>query len=116
MSLASGLNTTALRLINKYGNDMTLNKVVKGTYNPATGKTGADSVTNISIKGTFELFTSDEIKGSILQGDIKVLLVTTETIDTSFKLVFNGKSYSVIDIVPSIAQNLIIIYQLQVRL
>ena len=116
MSFATNQNATAQRLITKYGNTMTLKSVTKGTYDPATGTTGADTIIETPIKGTFEQFSSDEIKGDILQGDIKVLVALDFVPDTKSKLVFNSVSYSIIDISPTIAQDTTIMYQLQVRI
>lgn len=76
MAFYDRMAETALRLISQYGQTMTLREVTPGAYDPGTGETSADSVTESSVSGVLIEYTGQERQNNSLiqQGDKKVML------------------------------------------
>lgn len=69
---------TALRLIEKSGKPVTMQRTAQGEYDPSTGGS-VDTVTSINGYGVMLNFKNTEIDGSnILSGDRKMLYVGDE--------------------------------------
>ena len=118
MSLAEDILPQAVELINTYGSDMNVQKASSQSYNPLTQKVETVAGALVPIKGTFESYSSEEIKGLIEVGDVKILTPYVEGQDFALGsdvIIFNGTNYNIINIEPLYLQNQIIIYSLQVR-
>jgi hypothetical protein len=69
---------SALRLIKKYGMNMVLRRVTKGTYHPSAGSTDASTVVDCAAKGIVEEYKVQDIDGTIIKnGDKSVILAAS---------------------------------------
>ena len=70
---------TAKKLLKKFGKTITLTRTIAGTYDPATGGTTGDTVTNPSGLGVLLKFSNQEIDGTtILSSDRKLIYAGDE--------------------------------------
>lgn len=84
MSLASSLSATAIRLLNKYGNSVTVTQEVSGTYDPTTS-TAAITTQTMTIKGLPEEYAESlrflgaklDTPNSITENDKKLTIQGT---------------------------------------
>ena len=73
MTLDIRARATANRLIDKFGKQITITHIVKGTYNPATGEMVADIVTSESITALIKDYNGFELTNGVIQsGDLKI--------------------------------------------
>lgn len=75
---------TAADLLTEFGQTVTLTHVVSGSYDPATGTTGADTTTTQTVTGVEEAYSARSIDGTlILMGDKKFHLAPLNTSGTA---------------------------------
>ena len=84
--------------------DVSIRRSVAGVYDPATGKTGAATVSEFTGKAIFASYNQREIDGSkILATDQKCILRQSEfeaagKIITTDKLVRDGKALTIVNV------------------
>jgi hypothetical protein len=103
--LARTLKKTAKKLINQFGNDLTLKQITEGAYNPATGQPALTIVTVVT-KGIDEDIISGEH-----EGDMTLTFVSDTVLDAFDKAVYRGKERDILAISQVAIQNSTIIYQ-----
>ena len=99
----------------EYGSTITLNIVTEGAYNPVTGDTD-DTITPRPVKALPRNYTSKELESpDIYVKDIKFLLYFDGEINYSDNLIFNGKTYTLLNIDKKFLQDENLIYTIQGR-
>ena len=91
---------TVLRLLTKYGQDVTLRSYTPGTYNPATG-TATPTQTDTTRKGAIFDFGAGQTleRGTLIQGGDKRLLVDpTASINPQDHFIVGGVEYVIVSI------------------
>ena len=117
MALSTQMLQVAKDLINQFGSTVTLKKPSSSTYDIASGSTVVIAGTETAYKANIESYSSDEIQGLIQSGDIKIM-VPSEGIEIKMsedKIIFDSIEYNIINIEPIYLQDIVIVYNLQVR-
>ena len=115
MSDATEAIKDIIEAINEYGSTITLNIVTEGAYNPVTGDTD-DTITPNPMKALPKNYTSKELESpNIYVKDIKFLLYFDGEINYSDNLVFNGQTYTFLNIDKKFLQDKNLIYTIQGR-
>jgi len=100
--------------ISNFGSDAVLKgDAGDGVYTPDGKWVVTENNTNIKV--LFEAYSSEEVGGEILSGDVKVMTYLESEPTTSNKVIFNGITYNIINIQPFIAQNTLFYYELHCR-
>ena len=87
--------TTALRMLTKYGQAVTMSSIATGSYDPATG-TQATTTTTATHVGALTNHNAKDIDGSlIMQGDKKLLLNAGASIKTDDTVTISNVVYSI---------------------
>lgn len=116
MALSSEMQLLASSLLTQFGSTVTLKKPSASTYDIATGTTIVTPGTETVIKASIESYTSEEIKGLVQAGDIKIMIPSGTAVDIAKDtIVFNSNTYQIINVEPLYLQNEIVIYNIQVR-
>lgn len=92
------LQSTATRLIEKFGRDLTFARQTQGAYNPATGQTSNTSST-FTKKCVVSDFSdmSNTTQGLEVMGDVKLLALTGDyAVDDTVTI--DGSVYRVVDV------------------
>lgn len=109
-------------LITEFGQSVTLRDVVKGSYNPATGSTSLDTVTERTGQGILLDFTGQEFQTNSLikTGDKKLKLAAgglTAPPTLLSKVVAQGRAWSIVPPLKEVnPAGTPILYELHVRL
>lgn len=117
MSLDLKARATALKLLLKFGQAMTLTQVVSGAYDPATGSAAITETLHTGV-GVALNYSQNMIDGSaILHSDQRVYLnpqlgVTPKAGD---KLTFAGEVHSVIASKPLAPAGIVLLHEVQAR-
>ena len=99
----------------EYGSTITLNIITEGAYNTVTGDTD-DIITPHSMKSLPKNYTSKELESpDIYVKDMKFMLYFDGEINYSDNLVFNGKTYTFLNIDKKFLQDENLIYTIQCR-
>lgn len=115
MSFTTNAYNLAKKMIDKYGDTVTLIDISQSVYDPDTG--AYESIEqNIPTKGVVSNFdTSQIIPGTINIDDIQVLLYAP-FITKEDQFFYNGDRYKVIDVLQRISvQDKAVIYKVQGR-
>ena len=97
------------------GNDIELIEVVKGAYNPTTGKDSATVVAH-PLKAYVSNFTVEEMDNdNFTIDDFKVMVQTELSINKDWLVAIGGKQMKIINIVLIVNHNKLIVQTLQVR-
>ena len=121
MAFYDEMAVMALELITEFGQPVTLRDTVKGVYDPATGKTGPDTVTERTAQGILLDFTGQEFQTNSLikVGDKKLKIAAsglTAPPTLLSKAVIQGKTWSIIPPLKEInPAGTPLLYELQVR-
>jgi len=110
---------TARRLIQKYGENITLQRVVEGAYDVSDGSVSSGTTTNYSAKGHPAEYSNDEVDGkSIRKSDVKLWLEkpTTQVPTVGDTATLNSKTYKIINVDHLRAQGVDVVYILQCRI
>lgn len=111
----------ALDLITQFGQQVTIQDIQKGEYDPDTGSTGPDTVTERAGHGILLDFTGQEFQNNSLikQGDKKLKIAAsglTPAPDLLSKVVVQGRTWSIIPPLKEInPAGTPLLYELQVR-
>lgn len=121
MAFYDEMAVMALDLITEFGQPVTIRDTVKGVYDPATGKTGPDTVTERIGQGILQDFTGQEFQTNTLikVGD-KKLKVAARSLSAPPTLlsraVIQGRTWSIIPPIKEInPAGTPLLYELQVR-
>jgi hypothetical protein len=121
MAFYDEMAVMALDLITEFGQPVTLRDTVKGVYNPSTGKTGPDTVTERTAQGILLDFTGQEFQTNSLikVGDKKLKIAASGLAAPPTllsKAVIQGKTWSIIPPLKEInPAGTPLLYELQVR-
>jgi len=107
MALSNTLKKVSAKLIKKFGNDLTLTKIIKGVYDPLQGTT-VDSIITINTKGTDQDYISEHSQA----GDMKITFVSDEKLDAFDKCTYRGTEREIKSIQEVGMENLTVIYQI----
>ncbi|MEE4341470.1 hypothetical protein V2J66_07575 [Pseudomonas alliivorans] len=121
MAFYEEMAVMALDLITEYGQPVTIRDAVKGGYNPATGTTSPDTVTERTAQGILLDFTGQEFQTNSLikVGDKKLKIAArglSEPPTLLSKVVVQGRTWSIIPPLKEInPAGTPLLYELQVR-
>jgi hypothetical protein len=118
MDLYNKLAATAARLINKYGQAVTLSRIVGGSVDPVTGAVVAGADGSIQAKGILLNYKAGDIDGTrIMQGD-RMLVIDGYTfpLKTDVPQIGAEKLGSIVDIRSVSPGGTKIVHFLQMRL
>ena len=115
MSFSSSMSKVAERLINKYGSTVTLVHSENCHYDAHTGQQVCQELTK-ELKGAISSFTAQEsLSPNVTQGDLSVLLQIDVDITRNEQIKYANKTWEIIDIVKTTAQDTTIVQRLQIR-
>jgi len=117
MELSTQMQQVANDLIAQFGSDVILKKPSSSTYDIASGTTIIIDGTETTYQANIESYSSEEIQGLIQSGDIKIM-IPSEGVDIVIaddKIIFNSTEYNIINVEPIYLQNVVIVYNVQVR-
>lgn len=96
----SGLASTATRLIDKFGGDVTLRIKTDGTYDPIIGA-NTDVFTDTVVKGAKLDFDNREIDGTLIKlGDVKVIIDGLFDVGIFSLILIGSDQYSIVRQIP----------------
>ena len=103
-----------------YGSDITLNKIVAGTYNPQTGTTSG-TITSYPMKAIVKRNATVSLERSIANNvtvntyELSILLYHTEEPKKDWKVIYKGNTYTILYVSPTVLQNSNLIYELLIK-
>lgn len=106
--------------LTEYGSDITLKKVIQGTYNPQTGNT-TQTVTDYNMRAIIKRYASESLSRSISENtivssyELSLLVYHTEEIKKDWKVIFKGQTYQILYVSPTTLQNENISYELLIK-
>ena len=111
------LRKTASKLITYFGASASITRVGDSTFDPATGAYSGGSTSTITAKAVRAQFTQAEKASELVQeNDIKMLLESGRGVPfIDDNVLFDGLSFSIINIRPFNAGSVPMAYELQVR-
>jgi hypothetical protein len=115
------MSAMALRLITQFGLTITLRTVTPGGYDPETGETSPETITDEVGQGILADYTGLEFQANSLikQGDKKLKLAAqglTAAPSLLSKVIADGKTYSIVPPLKEInPAGTPLLYELQVR-
>ena len=118
MSFSTNMIAVGRRLIKKYGELITLQRVAEGAYVPTTGAVGAGTTTNYTAYGAPVDYNQSEVDGTTIRtSDTRLWLEVPTTVtplvgDTA---TFNSVTQRVISVEKLRAQGNDVVYALQLR-
>jgi hypothetical protein len=121
MAFYDEMAVMALELITEFGQPVTLRDTVKGGYNPATGTTSPDTITERTAQGILLDFTGQEFQTNSLikVGDKKLKIAASGLSSPPLllsKVIVQGKTWSIIPPLKEInPAGTPLLYELQVR-
>ena len=113
MSLATELLPTIRDVLNEFGSSITLNKY---TQSYVDGSMVDVILSATDLKASIGSYSSEEIKGSVQVGDVKIMLAFSGDIDIAKdKVSFMNDEYQIVNSMPLVFQDVIMVYELHVR-
>lgn len=119
MSFSTNLIAIARRLLNDYGESISLSRVTEGAYDPTDGSVAAGSTTNYSADGHPFNYTPAEVDDTTIKStDLGLWLAkpTSQTPIIGDIATVNSLAYRVINVEQYRAQGTDVVYKLQLRL
>jgi len=96
MGVYDRAEATALRLLTKYGQSVTVTNITTGAYDPDTG-TQATTTATTTPKGLLTQHRAQDVDGTmIMKGDKKLLLDASATVKTDDTVTVNSTVYTVV--------------------
>jgi hypothetical protein len=121
MALYDEMAVMARELITEFGQPVNLRDTVKGVYDPSSGKTGPDTVTERTAQGILLDFTGQEFQtNSLIKVGDKKLKIAASGLSAPptllSKAVIQGKTWSIVPPLKEInPAGTPLLYELQVR-
>ncbi len=117
MSFSTNMVNVATKLITKYGSNVTLREFSGAmVFDPTTGET-TQSSTDYDIMAAVENYTLEELKSEYVNtNDLKLTVVMDKIITKDWRVIYLGNDYNIVSVGRENAQNLDIVYYLQLRL
>ncbi len=119
-TFSTNLLATSRRLVRKYGQNISFDRIVEGAFVPSTGAVGAGTHTTYTAFGVPLPTPNREINGTtVLQSDTMMYL---EVDDVSYiplvgdVATFGGKAYRILSVANYVAQGDTLLYKLQLRI
>lgn len=119
--------TTALRLIEKFGQPITLRDETPGGYDPATGMTTGPVVLEQTVqavvlpasKGTVEAFDNRFIDGTLIESNLRALKIAAKDMEWAPKpgtlAIFQGETWTLLGVTSSAPAGIDLVYSATVR-
>jgi hypothetical protein len=117
MALAGSLRKAAVKLMSKFGGDVTLRTVTLGVYNPTTG-TASETTSDVTIKGVLEDVNAREVNDLIRAGDRRLTIAAADVSaapTTADRVIISSVAYQVVRIATIEQDNQPITYELILR-
>jgi hypothetical protein len=121
MAFYDEMAVMALELITEFGQAVTLRDTVRGGYNPSTGETTPDTISEQTAQGILLDFTGQEFQtNSVIKVGDKKLKIAASGLSTPpallSKVVIQGKVWSIVPPLKEInPAGTPLLYELQVR-
>ncbi len=116
MSDATDAIADVIEAIEEYGSTVTLNIITAGTHDTVNGGTTGDTTVPVSTKALPKNYTSKELQNTEIHAtDIKFMIYHSTEIAYKDNIVYDGKTYKLLNIDKKILQDLNIIYTIQGR-
>ena len=107
---------TALKLLTKFGGDVTLKRDTGDSTHPITGAITAGTDASVTTTGLLVNYKNDAIDGTrIMSGDKQLILSNEQAVTMTDKPTINGENWSIVAIETVKPFDTIIIYKVQVR-
>lgn len=111
--------TTALRLITKFGQDVTIQRKVTSPANPWDPSSGTTTSTDYAAKAVVSEFKQGLIDGEAIKYGDKNVIVAAKGLDvepvTTDALIVSGITYTIVSINPVSPAGTVIVYEIQAR-
>ncbi len=114
----SGLSVTVLKLISRFGQDVTITRRDQGSYDPLTSSAPVTDTTSTG-SGIVDQYQNDEIAGTLIQlGDIKMFIAANgiSGIIAGDMVTFGSVKYKVISVKQINPAGTTLLYECQLRL
>jgi len=96
MSFYVSMAATALKLLTKFGADVTLQRTTGEVFDPITGSVTAGSVADIVTVGLLRPYPDTVIDGKrILAGDKELILSSSQTPHADDRVLIAGEAWSI---------------------
>lgn len=115
----TSLAATAQRLMDRFGQAMTLRRVVNSAYDTSTG-TVTQATTDYAVNGVVQAYKESRVDGSIIRRGDKQVIVAGNALtfapdpDTD-RLLIGGVDHAVVNVEEENPGGLALVYTLQVR-
>lgn len=107
---------TALRLLTKFGQSITLARTTGSSVDPVTGTVTAGSDASVTTTGVLLKYPDSMIDGTrIIASDRRMIVSNEQVPDPSDKPTLNGQDWSIVNIETLSPAGTDVIYELQVR-
>jgi len=117
MALASSLQKTASKLMEKFGGALTYRRVVSDLYNTETGSM-TQSTTDYALRGVLQDVKAREVNELIQAGDKRLYIAATDlavTPSTADRVIIAAVSHQIINVQTIEQDNQSITYELVLR-
>jgi hypothetical protein len=104
MALSASLKLTSTKLIKKFGNPLTFEKVTQGDYNPATGQY-EETIVTVNTYGVHEDMAGEH------DGDMLVTFATDAAVDTFDRMTYFGADREILNLRKIGIEGNVIVYQ-----
>ena len=113
----SRLIATAKRLLDKFGQDMTVNSITAQNYDPATGSTSPSQIaeTKPGVIFPYKNGITAMQESLILAGDQQVFILLGSAPKPTDKLQVGSRQYSIVNVKAIEPGGVMVLYELQVR-
>jgi len=113
MALSQTLAKTALKVIAKFGRDVTLNATTEGAYDPSS-ITPTSTAVQSTIKAFIGVYKTIDLKDGLIElGDAP--LYTTSKVDKDDTIEFDGKKYDIISVTSYGVNEATVLYVANIR-
>jgi hypothetical protein len=116
MTFYSGLQSTASRLLERFGTEVVIQRAVQGVIDPVVGVRARLAPETLTTTGVFQkipTMLADDTR--IKQGDYWLTIDSSVKPEITDKLLIDGVSWSIINIETVKPADTAIVYRLQVR-
>lgn len=116
MSFATRAQSTANRLLTKYGQVCAVTRTVKGSFDPTTGESTVSSTSTYDISCYTSNYARQEIDNILVQqNDIRLIVYSATAPEIDDVVSVDSKDYRVLDVQRIKAMGLVVMYKCQVR-